>query len=150
MFSVRRGLIGVFAGAATAVALVILLYGGFILVRGWVEGTSEFQRKSDFINMWRELAFPYLGCGAVGAATGWAALAPHGRRRIAWTLVLVVVGSIPIMAFLSTMIGPSYRSKSGEHPLYYPSEVILVCVPPITVGLLLAWWRTLRREFASV
>ena len=67
MLSVPRGAVGAVAGAATAILLVILLYGGFIVVRGWIEGTSEFQRNADLRNMWRELAFPFLGCGAVAA-----------------------------------------------------------------------------------
>jgi hypothetical protein len=81
--SVLRGTVGAIAGAATAILFVILLYGGFVLVRGWVEGSSKFQINADFRNMWRELAFPFIGCGAVGAATGWATRAPHGRHRIA-------------------------------------------------------------------
>jgi len=90
------------------------------------------------------LAFPFLGCGAVGAATGWATRAPHGRHRIARTLVLVVLGSIPIVALLSRLKEPIHRYKSIEHPLYYPSEVLFLALPPITVAAVLTLKRCWR------
>jgi len=143
-WSAYRGIIAALTGALVALVLVVLLYGGFIIVRGWIEGTSEFTRNDDLRIIWRELAFPFLGCGAVGAATGWATRAPHGRHRIARTLVLVVLGSIPIVALLSRLKEPIHRYKSIEHPLYYPSEVLFLALPPITVAAVLTLKRCWR------
>jgi len=46
-WSAYRGIIAALTGALVALVLVVLLYGGFIIVRGWFEGTSEFQRNDD-------------------------------------------------------------------------------------------------------
>ncbi len=142
--NVRRGIIAALTGALVALVLVVLLYGGFIIVRGWFEGTSEFQRSANLRYMWKELAFPFLGCGAVTAAAGWATYAPPGRHHFAWSLVLVVLGSIPLMSLLSTVIEPVRRYKSIEHPLYYPSEVLFLALPPITVAAVLTLKRCWR------
>ena len=48
------------------------------------------------------------------------------------------------MSLLSTVIEPVRRYKSIEHPLYYPSEVLFLALPPITVAAVLTLKRSWR------
>ena len=43
----RHGVFGALCGALVALVLVVLLYGGFIVVRGWIAGTSAFTRNDN-------------------------------------------------------------------------------------------------------
>src|SRR5262249_20034495 len=81
---------------------------------------------------------PLFMCALLGTCTGWAAYAPHGRHRIARTLMLIAVGTALIWFVIAVLDPQPERSRS----LHF--VIIFFTVPPIVVASILAFLRVRR------
>ena len=142
--NVPRGACGAVDSAAVTAVLVVALYGAFLAGRWLLEGATEFDRALDLRAMRKELVFPILGCAAVGAGAGWAASAPWGRHRFAWSLAAVFLASLPLWIVLGWLELTPRRYKGVEHPAMYPSEALEVVGPPLVAAAILGFVRARR------
>ena len=121
-------------GAIAAVALVSL----GTLAYWHLNDTRQFDRQYD-INWWRTRALPpIIGVTTLLACAGWAAYAPRGKHRFATTLAILFFLSIPLWFVLGSMELTPRRVKSVEHPPLYPSELLVLVLPPIVVSIALS------------
>jgi hypothetical protein len=90
--------------------------------------------------------WPVLGCGAVFACAGWAARSSRPARGFVRSLIVVFFGSIVLWTVLAGLELTPRRLKSVEHPLIYPSEAVVLLVPPVLMAVILT---ALRRTDGS-
>lgn len=80
------------------------------------------------------------------AAAAFATYAPDGKHPFLPTFATVfVIGlfGVVFLAMLSPIpLSPQY-TKGIDHPPIYPSEIVLLALPPLTIGA----WITLDRRF---
>ena len=141
-----RGIRGAsICGLAGAIAPATLMIG--LTLCGWaVLRSSEFERGLDWRWLKDSIPRPTIGCASVCAGAGWATFAPAGTFRFARTLAIVAAISILwpwAMALILWLLDMSLdlvpeRRKGIQHPSMYRSEFLVLFVPPILAGALVA------------
>jgi hypothetical protein len=119
-------------------AAPILLFLLFTVLCWLLNGSSEFDRKYDLCGIPDKLIFPAIGTAWVFAGTGWTVFASRGKRRFLQTLTVMVLISIPSWYLLAGMGMSPTRYKGIDHPLIYPSEILLVAIPPSLTSLVIS------------
>jgi hypothetical protein len=115
--------------------LVMLL----ITIAQWgILGSPARDRTADLELLPRRLAFPSVGMAWILAATAWATFAPIRAWRFIRNLALLAVISVPSWWILASLGMSSPRYKGPAHPPIYPSEILMLAIPPITVALILS------------
>jgi predicted permease len=123
---------------AIGFASPILVMVGYTVLSWRIHETREFDRKYDLRILQRELIFPAVGTAWVFAATGWATFATRSKYRFAKTLAIIVSISVPLWYLLAVIGMSPPRDKGIDHPLIYPSEIILCAIPPSLIALVLS------------
>jgi hypothetical protein len=125
-------------GFAAPILIVVVF-----TVLGWIiKGTREFDRKYDLHRLSETLIFPAVGTAWVFAGTGWAVFASRGNRRFMQTLALIASISVPLWYLLAAMGMSPTRYKGMEHPLIYPTEILLFALPPVVIAMVLSMNRS--------
>ncbi len=85
-----------------------------------------------------------VDCGVVCACAGWATFAPAGKYSFAWSLAIIFVGSLVAWMVLGWMELTPRRYKGVDHPAFYPSELLVLIVPPSLAAAFLTMIRVRR------
>lgn len=126
--------------------LPVLALLGFTALRWVVEGANDVDRRFDLAWLPEKAIFSAIGTGFVFAGAAWATFAPRGVHRFVRTLAIVFAVSVPTWYALAFAGMTVPRLKSIRHPLIYPREVLLLAVPPIVAGLVLAARRSSKAQ----
>lgn len=120
-------------GGLGAVAPLVLMLG--LTVGGWaVLGATESDRPSDLVWLRSRMLGPTLGIGVLFASTGWAAFAPRRPHRFFPTFLSVCLLSLGGWFVLGLLQLTPRRFKGVDHPLFYPSELLVFLGPPIVAA----------------
>lgn len=133
-----RGVLHSIAWTVIGMILPILVELAFILVRWVVQGSNELDRAYDLYWLPREIVFPGVGLGVVLGATGWATYAPNGKHRFAATFAIIFGISVPAWLILGSLGMTPPRYKAIEHPLLYPSEFLVIAIPPLIGAIVIS------------
>jgi hypothetical protein len=135
-FALLFGIIGFAAPIFMVVVFTVL---------GWlINGTREFDRNYDMRRLSETLIFPAVGTAWVFAGTGWAVFAPHRKHRFLRALLVITFTSIPFWYLLAFLGMSPRRYKGMEHPLIFPSEILLFAIPPLIIAFVLSMRRDKR------
>ena len=129
---IRGASVGAICGAAAPLVLVILL----AVARGVGIETSRLGRPEDLLDFPVLIIWPSLGSAAVCGAAGWATYAPAGKYRFVTSLALVSLFSASLWILIFWMDVTPMRIKFMEHPVPFPSEVLLIVGPAVFAAAL--------------
>lgn len=133
-----RGIRGAsICGLAGAIAPATLMIG-FTFCRWAVLRTSEWDQGSDWYWLKRSIDLPTIGCASVCAGAGWATFAPAKTFRFARTLAIVAAISVFLWPMAMSLDLAPHRFKGILQPLVYRSDFLVLFVPPILAGALVA------------
>jgi hypothetical protein len=139
--NIKRGLIATCLSALAGAAGCVVVAAGIYVYRWVTSGPTGTDVQGDFQYLKTYLHYPVVGCAVVFAFAGWATFAPIRPHRFARTLLLVFLISVPCWIVLSALQITPPRLKSIQHPLYYPSEILVLIGPPLMAAAVL----TVRR-----
>ena len=131
-----RGLLAAVVGASAGAVAPIAIMVACVVLRWWITGASDFDRRYDIGWIRENLPGPVIGCAMVCACAAWATFAPRGSFRFARTLAIVTAISFCLWFVVGSMELTPRRLKGIEHPMFYPSELLLLMGPPIVAAAL--------------
>jgi predicted permease len=132
-----RGLLATLLGALGGALVSVALALGFT-VCGWlVAGTKEVDRQHDVDYLKQYTVYPIVGCAVVCACAAWATFAPARTRPFARSLGLIFLVSVPLWYVIGWMELTPRRNRGTEHPVFYPSELIVLIGPPLVAAAFL-------------
>ena len=135
-----RGVFAAVVGALVGgVAPIVVLAAGTV-IRWWITGASEFDRRYDIGWVRNALPGPVVGCATICAARR-ATFAPRGRYRFARSLAVITAISLGVWLVVGSMELTPRRLKGIEHPMFYPSEWMLLMGPPIAAAVMMTVFR---------
>jgi hypothetical protein len=114
-------------GAIAPICIMVSLS----LLRWWISGASEWDRKYDIHCLKTSLFDPVIGCATVCACAGWVTFAPPGRFRFSLSLATIFAITMPIWFIAFSLEITPRRYKGIQHPAIYLSELMVLIVPPI-------------------
>jgi hypothetical protein len=123
---------------AVGFAAPIIVLVSLTLLNWTFTGASDFDRKYDVDRLPEKLTYPAFVVSWVFAATGWATFAPRRHYRFTKTLFMITVISVPLWYVLGSMGMSPPRYKGIDHPLFYPSEILLFVIPPPLIAAILS------------
>jgi hypothetical protein len=121
-----------------------------VAIWGWGDRWSNFSELSDY-DAWagsfaRTALWPVVGCACIFACAGWAAHAPRPPRSIGSSALIIAVASLAMWMLIAALEWTPRRIKSVEHPVIYPSELVLLVAPPLATAIALTVARRRRPE----
>ncbi|MFN4907240.1 MAG: hypothetical protein ACK5EO_15200 [Planctomycetota bacterium] len=139
--NIKRGVIAALTCSSIGVAFAVLLIAAFVLGNWFFNDPIPAEREFD--TRWLSSAWmgPAIGVAIYLGLTGFATFAPTINYGFARTLAIISLVSIPLTLVLSNLEITPKRVKIIEHPVFYPSELAILIIPPAGVAALLLAWR---------
>ena len=131
-------------GLAGAIVPIAVLYGLFALY-WWFTGAPTFIRRVDIARIRMALPGPVVGCATIGACAGWVTYSLRGNFRFVGTLAAITAMSLVLWGIIGwasiwDQLTPP-RIRGVRHPMFYPSELMLLMGPPIVAAALVTAFR---------
>lgn len=129
-----RGLRGAAAGAVLGALTLVVGLGLVTLVPWLIRDVSAFDRTLDVAWFTDRVQPPTIVCSLICACAGWATFAPRGKHSFAWSLVIVMVISYPVIATAWAIAPPPQALKGRESPPLEVWRLILLISTPIIIA----------------
>lgn len=140
---------GIFALLIWAILGPLFLIIGVVVytVVSWqIYNFAEFDRQFD-IDWWRVNAVvPLVVASIFFGLTAWATYTPKFDHGFAKTFAMIALTSFPMSSVLMCSELTPKRVKIIEHPDLYPSEFLLLFLPPFLISCILIALRRPRHQ----
>jgi hypothetical protein len=113
----------------------------------WLVGPTEVASEWFRSDLEEGIIYPVVGCAVVCACAGWATFAPAGKHSFALSLALISLVTLVLLFAIPWMGLTPRRFKGMDLPVFYPSELMAMIVPP---GLAAAVLTLIRIRSAPV
>ena len=133
----RRGMVAALLFGLIGFLSPILILVSVTFCRWFLEGAPAMDRAADLRRLPEQLAFMAIGAAFVFAAAGWTTYAPRGNFKFAWTLRKIFVLTVASWYLLRALGILQPRCKIEVQPLIYPSEVLILGLPPLLIAAVL-------------
>ena len=135
--NIKRGVIAALTCSSIGAASAVMLIAAFVLGNWFINDSIPAEREFD--TRWLSSAWmgPAIGVAIYLGLTGFAIFAPTINYGFARTLVIIFFVSIPLTILLGNLELTPKRVKSIEHPVFYPSELAILIMPPAGIAALL-------------
>lgn len=125
-------------------AVPVVVMAAATAARWAILASNEADRAYDLAWLPTNLAGAAIAFTFVFAGAGLATYAPNRTYRFLRTLGIVVLISIPSWWALAACGMAHTRYKGIEHPIIYPSEVLMLAIPPLVIACALGTLRSRR------
>lgn len=140
--NVFRGLIGAVICALAGITVSVAVLSAIAVCRWYAWGANDVDWRYDMSFVTNAMPSVISGFAAVFGAAGWATYAPRGSFRLARTLAIIFVVSLPLwflVGYAAEWIGLAPRqSKDDYSHAEFAGLLVVLTVPVLTAAGLTA------------